>query len=61
MVRPNLDYAVQVSISYQQKDIKPVERMQRLATKDVKRFRSLQYPERLHKVKLSEQILRGDF
>ncbi len=52
MVRPHLDYAVQASFPYFQKDIKLIERMQRLATRCVKSFRRLPYPERLHELKL---------
>ncbi len=53
MVRPHLDYAVQASFPYLQKDIQLSERMQRLATRCVKSFRRLPYPERLHELKLT--------
>ncbi len=49
---PHLNYAVQASFPYLQKDIKLIERMQRLATRCVKNFRRLPYPERLHELKL---------
>ncbi len=52
MVRPHLDYTVQPSFPYLQKDIQLIERMQRLAMRCVKSFRSLPYPERLHELKL---------
>ncbi len=52
MARPLLDYAVQASFPYLQKDIKLIERMQRLATRCVTSFRKLPYPERLHELKL---------
>ncbi len=51
MVRPHLDYAVQASFPYLQKDIK-FERMQGLATRCVKSFRMQPYPVRLHERKL---------
>ncbi len=41
MVRPHLDYAVQALFPYLQKDIKWIERTQRLATKCVKSFRKV--------------------
>ncbi len=52
MVRPHLDYAVQASFPYLQKDNKLIERMQRLATRCVKSFRRLPYPVRIHELKL---------
>ncbi len=52
IVCPHLDYAEQASFSYLQKDIKLIERMQRLATRCVKSFRRLPYPQRLHELKL---------
>ncbi len=42
MVRPQLDCAVQAVAPYLQKDLKLVERMQRLATRCVKGLRGLQ-------------------
>ncbi len=62
MVRPHLDYAVQASFPCLQKDIKLIERMQRLATRCVKSFKRLPYPERLQELKLSSmqrQFLRA--
>ncbi len=52
VVRPHLDYAVQASFPYLQKDIKVIERMKRLVTGCVKSFRRLPYPERLRELKL---------
>ncbi len=52
MKRPHLDYAVQTSFPYLQKDIQLIERMQRLAMGSVKSFRRLPYPVRLHELKL---------
>ncbi len=52
IVRPHLDYAVQASFPYLQKDIKLIEQMQRLATRRVMSFRRLSYPERLHELNL---------
>ncbi len=52
MVRPHLDYIVQTSFCYLHKDIKLIERMQRLATRCVKSFRRLPFPVRLNELKL---------
>ncbi len=52
MVRPHLDYAVQASFFYPQKDIELIERMRQLATRCVESFRRQPYPERLHELKL---------
>ncbi len=52
MVRPHLDYAVRASSHYLKKDIKLMERMQQLATKCVKNFRRLTYPEGFHELKI---------
>ncbi len=52
ILRPQLDYAIQNSFIYLQKNIKLIERMQRLAKRYVMSFRRLPYPERLHEVKL---------
>ncbi len=53
MVCPHLDFAVQASLPYLQKDIQLIERMQRLATRCAKSFRRLPYPKRLHEPKLT--------
>ncbi len=52
VVRPHLDCAVHASFLYFQKNIKLIERMQRLATRRMKNFSRLLYPECLHEVKL---------
>ncbi len=52
MVRPQLDYAAQAVVLYLQKDLKLVERMQRLATRCVKGLSGLQYPARLRELQL---------
>ncbi len=52
MVRPHLDYTVHASFPYLQKDIQLIERMQLQATRCVKSFRRLPYPEPLHELKL---------
>ncbi len=52
VVRPHLDYVVQASFPYLQKDIKLIERMQWLTTRCVKSFRRLRYPERFHELRL---------
>ncbi len=52
MVRPQLDYAVQAVAAYLQRDLKLVERMQRLKTRCVKGLRGLQYPARLRELQL---------
>ncbi len=62
MVRPQLDYAVQAVAPYLQKDLKLVERIQRLATRCVKHLRGLKYPARLRELQLSfmqSHILRS--
>ncbi len=61
-MRPQLDYAVQAVAPYLQKDLKLVERMQRLATRCVKGLRGLQYPARLRELQLpsmQSRILRS--
>ncbi len=52
-VRPQLDFAVQAVGPYLQKDLKLVNRMQRLATRCVKGLRGLQYTARLRELQLS--------
>ncbi len=62
IVRPQLDYAVQAVAPYLQKDLKLVERMQRLATRCVKGLRGLQYLARLRELQLpsmQSHILRS--
>ncbi len=52
MVRPQIDYAAQVVAPYLQRDLKLVERMQRLGTRCMKGLRGLQYPARLRELQL---------
>ncbi len=52
MVRPHLDYAVQAVAPYLQRDLKLVERLQRLATRCVKALRGLEYPAQLRELQL---------
>ncbi len=52
MMRPQLDDAVQAVAPYLQKDLKLVERMQRLAMRCVKGLRGLQYPAWLRELQL---------
>ncbi len=62
--QPQLDYAVQAVAPYLQKDLKLVERMQRLATRCVKGLRGSQYPARLRELQLppmQSRILRSTF
>ncbi len=52
MVRPQLDYAVQAVAPYLRRDLKLVDRMQRLATRCMKGLRGLQYPAQLQELQL---------
>ncbi len=52
LVRPQLEYAIQVSSQYLQKDVDHLERLQRLANQTVKCCRGLSVEERLEKLKL---------
>ncbi len=52
MARPHLDCVVQASFPYLQKDIKLIERMQRLSTRCVTNYKRLTYPAHPHELKL---------
>ncbi len=52
MVRPQFGFAVQAMAPYRQKDLKLVERMQRLATRCMEGLSGLQYPARLRELQL---------
>ncbi len=63
LVHPHLEYAIQASSPYLNKEIDHLERLQRLATRMVKGCRGLSYDERLEKLSLfslARRRLRGD-
>ena len=63
LVRPLLEYCVQVWSPYKRKDIILLERVQRRATKMIPKLKNLPYDERLKKMKLPrlyDRRVRGD-
>ena len=58
LVRPNLEYAVQVWSPYLKKEIRKLEGVQRRATKQINDLRNLDYSDRLKKLKLPTLIYR---
>ncbi len=52
LVRPHVEYAIQANCPYLKKDIKHIDRMQRVATRWVKGLRGLTYEKRLQVLKL---------
>ena len=63
LVRPHLEYAVQFWSPYLRKDIDMIERVQHRATKMIRGFWNLSYPDRLnelHMYTLEQRRIRGD-
>ena len=63
LVRPNLEYCVQVWCPYLRQDVEKLEKIQRRATKMIKGFGNLAYEERLRRCKLTtleKRRNRGD-
>ena len=63
LVRPHLEYAAAVWSPYKIADIESIENVQRRATKLIPSLKSLEYPQRLRKLKmptLKYRRLRGD-
>ena len=63
LIRPHLEYAVQVWNPYLKKDIDILEKVQRRATRNINGFKGLEYSERLQRLgltTLSTRRKRGD-
>ena len=63
LVRPIIEYGNSVWCPYKDKDIKPIEKVQRNFTKHINGNRNLSYEERMKKLKIPSQAyrrLRGD-